>query len=53
MKIPASKVTITLVYEIDCKVCGAAVYPDDRVLTRSEAQRVRDDHLAEHERGEV
>jgi hypothetical protein len=48
-----AEVTITLVYEIDCKVCGVAVFPDDRVLTRQEAEGVRRGHLAEHERNEL
>jgi hypothetical protein len=48
-----AEVTITLVYEIDCKVCGVAVFPDDRVLTRQEAEEVRSGHLAEHERNEL
>lgn len=53
MKVRKQDVTITPVYEIDCKVCGEAVYPDDRVLSLEEARQVRDDHIAEHERGEI
>ena len=53
MKVREQDVPITTVYEIDCKVCGEAVYPDDRVTDAEEARRVRDDHIAEHERGEL
>jgi hypothetical protein len=52
-KVRKSDIKITTVYEIDCKACGQAVYPDDRVLTREEAEQVRADHLAEHDRGEL
>jgi hypothetical protein len=53
MKIKQADVPITAVYEIDCKVCHEAVYPDDRVTSREEATKVRDAHMAEHERGEL
>jgi hypothetical protein len=53
VKVRRQDVPITLVYEIDCKVCCEAVYPDDRILTRREAEEVRDAHMAEHERGEL
>lgn len=52
-KIRKLDVPITTVYEIDCKVCGEAVYPDDRVTRIEEARQARDDHMAEHERGEL
>lgn len=53
MNVKKSDVPITTVYEIDCTVCGQAVYPDDRVLSAEAAREVRDAHIAEHERGEL
>lgn len=53
MKIRKQDVPITTIYEIDCKVCQEAVYPDDRVTSIEEARKVRDDHIAEHERVEA
>jgi predicted nucleic acid-binding Zn ribbon protein len=53
VKVRKQDVPITTVYEIDCNVCGKAVYPDDRVTSPEEARQVRDAHIAEHERGEL
>jgi hypothetical protein len=44
-----SDVTITPVYEIDCRVCGMAVWPDDRFLTFSAALDAKLAHISEHE----
>lgn len=46
-------VPITVVYEIDCRVCGEAVWPDERVTSLQEACALRDAHIAEHKRGEL
>jgi hypothetical protein len=53
VKIRKQDVPVTTVYEIDCKVCQEAVYPDDRVTDPEDARRIRDNHIAEHERGEL
>jgi hypothetical protein len=31
-------VPITTVYEVDCRICGEAVYPDDRITNIYDAR---------------
>lgn len=53
-----SDVTVRPVFQVDCKVCNEAVEPDapDTIngafTTREAADRAKQNHLEEHERGE-
>ena len=51
-KIRFSDITITVKYEVDCKVCACGVEPDEEFLTLTEARGARTRHLEEHARGE-
>ena len=51
-EITAADIKFTMVVEVDCRVCGQAVWPDDRVLSWQEAAKVRDDHIREHAEGQ-
>jgi hypothetical protein len=47
-----SDVTITEVYEIDCAACCEAVYPDERILSKAAALKLKQEHIREHANGD-
>jgi hypothetical protein len=47
-RFPASKVTITPVFLVDCEVCGAVNLALGDALTRDDARRLKADHVEKH-----